>query len=88
MVVPSLITPIQLDTRPARAPLGSEMVQDYQLVQARELVLSCNKLYLRYYRVCKFVLKVQSGGGSASEILTDHGAYIRHGSPVVWIFIK
>ena len=63
MVVPSLITPIQLDTRPARAPLGSEMVQDYQLVQARELVLSCNKLYLRYYRVCKFVLKVQSGGG-------------------------
>ena len=40
MVVPSLITPIQLDTRPARAPLGSEMVQDYQLVQARELVLS------------------------------------------------
>ena len=80
MVVPSLIT------RPGPAGLGDGA--SYQLVQARELVLSCNKLYLRYYRIYRFVLKVQSGGGSASEILTDHGAYIRHGSPVVWIFIK
>ena len=55
MVVPSLIT------RPGPAGLGDGA--SYQLVQARELVLSCNKLYLRYYRIYRFVLKVQSGGG-------------------------